>query len=83
VAIAEGRQLALQGATAGITAGVVVAEHAGQRQLQPRQPGRNLLLAVAEIAHHQERIGSNQLKQAFIGGIPLAVEISGDGNAEI
>jgi hypothetical protein len=78
VAVAQQIQLAAQGVAGGVAAGVVVAEDAGGGQGQPRQAGGDALLAVAEVAHHQQGIGGDQLQQGLVAGIPLAVQITGD-----
>ena len=75
-------QLTLQGATAGITTGVVVPEDAGHRQAQARQPLGDQLLTVAQVTDHQEGVWRQCGQDLFIQTIPLAMQISGDGNAE-
>ena len=76
-------QLTREGAAGGVTAGIVVAEDAGQRERQGSQPLRNARLAVAEVTHHQQGIRGQPFQQLFITGIPLAVQVSGDGDAEL
>jgi len=80
--IAQQVQLTLQGATAGIATGVVVPENAGHWQAQARQPLGDQLLAVAQVTDHQEGVWRKCRQDLFIQTIPLAMQISGDGNAE-
>jgi hypothetical protein len=83
MAIAQEGQLALQRAATGIAAGVVVAKHTGHRQGQATEAGRNQLLAIAEVAHHHQGIGPQQIQELLIETIPLAVEITGNGDLQI
>jgi len=74
--------LRLKGAAAGITTGVVVAQDAGQGQGQPRETLGDGLLAVAEVADDQQGVRLDLGQNLLIQAIPLAMQISGDGNAE-
>lgn len=75
--------LALQLAAAVILAGVVVAEDAGHRQGQVGKAGRDALLAIAEIAHNQQRIGSELGEQGHVTSVPLPVQIPGNGKTYV
>jgi hypothetical protein len=79
----QGIELTLQGAATGVTTGVVIAKHAGQREGEPRQASGNAGLAIAEVSHHQQRIWRQQLEQLLVNAVPLPVQISGDGDAEL
>lgn len=68
--------------TTGITAGVVVAQHAGHGQIQLAQQSRNPGPAVAEIAHHQQGIRADLLQNRMVAVIPLIVEVTGDGDLQ-
>ncbi len=75
-------ELALQGAATAIPARVVVAEDAGQGQVQGRKALGDAGLAVAQIPHHQQGIGLEQPQHLLIAGVPLAVQITGDGETQ-
>lgn len=83
VAGPEGIDLTLQSAAAGIAARVVIAEDAGHRQRQGRQARGDAQLTIAEITHHQEGIGRQQIQQLLIAAVPLPVQITGDGDAKL
>jgi len=83
VQITQQIQLPSKGAAAWIAAGVVVAEDAGERQIQLRQARRDTGLAIAEVTHHQQRIGCKLLEELLINAVPLPMQISGDGDAEL
>jgi hypothetical protein len=83
MALTEGIQLALQGAATGIAPGVMVAQNAGHRQSQLSQSGGDAGLTIAQITHHQQRIWSEMFKQLLIAAIPLAMQITGNGDAEL
>jgi hypothetical protein len=57
----------------------MVAEHTGHRQGQLGQGAGNAHVAVAEVAHHEQAIGSQPPQQLLVASIPLIVEIPGDG----
>ena len=79
--ITQGFKLAPQGATRGITARVVVAEDAGHGQIQAGQPGRYAAIAIAQVANHQQGIRGKTGQEVLIGAVPLAVQITRDGDA--
>ena len=72
----EAIDLALQGAAAVITAGVVIAEHTGGGDRKPAQQGGDARSAVAEVAHQQQGIGAEPLEQSSIALIPGAMRIA-------
>ena len=77
----QGLHLALQRATGGILAGVVVAEDAGHRQGQLAQHGGNALLTIAEVANHQQGIRLEGVQQGMVTVVPGAMQIPSDGDA--
>jgi hypothetical protein len=79
VAIPQQPQLAAETFPGGIVAGIMVTEHAGHRQRQLGQGAGNAHVAVAEVAHHEQAIGSQPPQQLLIAPIPLIVKIPGDG----
>ncbi len=76
-------QLLAQPLTTAIFAGVVVAGDAGDREFQLREQGGNTAVAIAEIADEQQGIGPDQIQQQMVGGIPLVMEVAGDGDVEV
>ena len=82
VQITQKRQLRLKGAATGIAAGVVVAKDAGQWKGHARETLGDGLLAVAEVAHDQKGVRFDLGQNLLIQAVPLAMQISGDGNAE-
>ena len=74
--------LVLQGAPRRVLAGVVVAKDAGHRHGQLAQQGRNPLLTITEVAHHEQRIGGQAVQQGVVAVVPSTVQVSGNGNAE-
>ena len=60
----------------------MVPENAGHWQAQARQPLGDQLLAVAQVTDHQEGVWRQCVQDLFIQTIPLAMQVSGDGNAE-
>jgi hypothetical protein len=61
----------------------VVAQNTSHRELELAQQGRDALVTVAEIAHHQEPIGLQDRQQTVVGMVPSTVKISGDGNSQV
>jgi hypothetical protein len=61
----------------------MVAQDASHRELELAQQGRNPLVTVAEIAHHQEPVGLQDRQQTVVGMVPSTVEISGDGDSQV
>jgi hypothetical protein len=82
VVLPQPRELAAQGEATGIAPGVVVAEDAGQGQIEARQALGNGGLPVAEITHHQQGVGLEPAEQVLVVVIPLAVQVAGDGEAQ-
>jgi hypothetical protein len=68
-------ELALQGAAAVVTAGVVVAEHAGGGHGQAAQLGGDARLAIAEVAHQQQAIHGQAAHQFGVALIPGTMRI--------
>ena len=83
MAIAQQGELALQGAATGVAASVMVSQHTGHRQLEPSQPGCDQLVAIAEVADHHQGIGPKQVQELLIQPIPLAVQVSSNGDLQV
>ena len=74
--------LALKGAAGVVLAGVVVTQNAGHGQGQLAQEGWDALLAVAEVTHHEQGIGLQQLQQGMVAVVPGPMQVTGNGDAE-
>ena len=74
--------LALKGAAGVVFAGVVVTQNAGHGQGQLAQEGWDALLAVAEVTHHEQGIGLQQLQQGMVAVVPGPMQVTGNGDAE-
>ena len=74
--------LALKGAAGVVLAGVVIAQNAGHGQGQLAQEGWDALLAVAEVTHHEQGIGLQQLQQGMVAVVPGPMQVTGNGDAE-
>ena len=61
----------------------MVSQHTGHRQRQPAQPGRNQLIAIAEVADHHQGIGPQQAQELLIKPIPLAMQVSSNGDLQV
>jgi len=75
--------LLAQGAAAGIAAGVVISQDAGQGKGELCEACRDPALPVAQVANHQEGVRPQLRKEILIEAVPLTMEISGDGDAEL
>jgi hypothetical protein len=40
-------------------------------------------LTIAQITHHQKRIRLEKAQQALVGAVPLTMQVTGDGDAEL
>ena len=74
--------LTLKGAAGVVFAGVVVTQNAGHGQGQLAQQGWDALLAVAEVTHHEQGIGLQQLQQGMVAVVPGPMQVTGNGDAE-
>ena len=74
--------LALKGPAGVVFAGVVVTQNAGHGQGQLAQEGWDALLAVAEVTHHEQGIGLQQLQQGMVAVVPGPMQVTGNGDAE-
>ena len=61
----------------------MVAQNAGHRELELAKQGRDPLVTIAEITHHQKPIGLQDRQQTVVGMVPSTVEISGDGDSQV
>ena len=74
--------LALKGAAGVVLAGVVVTQNTGHGEGQLAQEGWDALLAVAEVTHHEQGIGLQQLQQGMVAVVPGPMQVTGNGDAE-
>ena len=82
-ALAQQIDLTPEHPAAAVLAGIVVADDAGQWQIQIGQQARDAAVAIAEIAHQQQSVGLDPLQHAVIAQVPLVVQIAGDGEVQI
>jgi hypothetical protein len=83
MALTQRIELPLQGAARGIAAGVVVAKNASHRQRKLGKTAGDARLTIAQITHHQKRIRLEKAQQALVGAVPLTMQVTGDGDAEL
>lgn len=76
-------QLMPQGATAAVLARIVVAEHAGHRQLKGGEQFGDTTFAVAEITHQEQGIRTDPIQHVVVAAVPLIVQIPGDGDVQL
>ena len=76
-------QLLAQPLATAVFTGVVVTGDAGDGELQLVQQGGNAGVTIAEIADEQQGIRPDQIQQQMVGGIPLVMEVAGDGDVEV
>ena len=80
--IPEQLQLVTQAAPAGVSTGVVVAQHTGQGKAELAQQARNTGPAVAHVTHHQQGIGTDLRQHRMVAVIPLIMEVTSDGDLQ-
>jgi hypothetical protein len=71
-----------QGAASAILGGIVVTQYAGHGQIQLSQAPRQPFIPIGKVANHQEGIGAKRLQQGYVVVVPLAMEISGNGQSQ-
>jgi hypothetical protein len=60
----------------------VIAEHTGHRQIQFAQAQGQTHIPIGQIPHHKQGIWGKIGHQTIIVVVPLAMEISGDGQLQ-
>ena len=79
MAFSQNLQLLFEAAATGVLAAVVVAEHAGQGNLNLLQHGGNALASLTEVTNHQQGIRPQTAQQLMVLVIPLVVDVPGNG----
>ena len=81
--IAEHSALLLEDAATAISPAVVVPQDHGHREGKPRDPARQAQIPVGEIANKKDSIGLELQQQLLIRIAPGAVQITGNGKAQV
>ena len=81
--IAEHSALLLEDAATAITPAVVVPQDHGHGEGKPRDPARQTQIPSSKLTNAKDSIGLEPLQQLLIRVAPGAVQISGNGKAQV
>ena len=81
--VAEHGALLLEDAAAAITPAVVVSQDHGHGEGKPRDPARQPQIPISEVTNKKNSVRPELLQQLFIRVAPGAVQITGNGKAQV
>ena len=83
VEIAEHSALLLEDPSTAISPAVVVAQDHGHGEGKPRDPARQPQIPISEVTNKKNSVRPELLQQLFIRVAPGAVQITGNGKAQV
>ena len=81
--IAEHSALLLEDAATAISPAVVVPQDHGHGEGKPRDPARQPQIPISEVTNKKNSVRPELLQQLFIRVAPGAVQITGNGKAQV
>ena len=81
--IAEHSELLLKDAATAISPAVVVPQDHSHGEGKPRDPARQPQIPISEVTNKKNSVRPELLQQLFIRVAPGAVQITGNGKAQV